>query len=264
MKIQVFFFSLLFFLIGTIRAQSPYHFNSKKEPFLVSGGITLLVGGYFLSTKTNGLTADDITNLNAADINSFDRFATKNYSKTSQNLSDGLFATSFIAPIPLIFKKQIRNDFGILAAMYAESFAITSGITLLTKSIAKRPRPFAYNPNIDAREKRKRDTRRSFFSGHTSISAMNSFFFAKVFNDYHPDSKYKNWIWAGAILLPAATGYARVEGGKHFPTDAIAGYVIGGAIGYLIPYFHQKERGNFKNIGVTVMPSGIAASLRLH
>ena len=37
------------------------------------------------------------------------------------------------------------------------------------------------------------------------------------------------------------TGFARVESGNHFPTDAITGLLIGGFSGFVVPYLHRKE-----------------------
>ena len=65
--------------------------------------------------------------------------------------------------------------------------------------------------------------------------ATFSFFTAKVFSDTNPNSKLRPWVWSSAALLPAVTGYLRVKGGKHFPTDVIVGYAVGAAIGILVP-----------------------------
>ena len=68
-----------------------------------------------------------------------------------------------------------------------------------------------------------------------------SFFGAKVFSDYSDNTTHKVLVWTGAIILPAVVGYLRVRAGRHFPTDVIAGYAIGGAIGYLVPFLHKMK-----------------------
>ena len=62
-------------------------------------------------------------------------------------------------------------------------------------------------------------------------------------NDYHPNMKtgYKIAIWSFAAAIPMATGYLRVKGGRHFPTDVISGYAIGAFVGWLIPELHEKK-----------------------
>ncbi len=67
-------------------------------------------------------------------------------------------------------------------------------------------------------------------------------------NDYHPNMKtgYKIAIWSFSAALPIATGYFRVKGGRHFPTDVITGYAIGAFAGWLIPELHKKKELNKK------------------
>ena len=74
------------------------------------------------------------------------------------------------------------------------------------------------------------------------MTAANTFFAAKVFSDYYPDSKWKPVVWTAAATIPAITGYLRVKGGRHFTTDVITGYAVGAAVGYLVPHFHKKKK----------------------
>ena len=97
-----------------------------------------------------------------------------------------------------------------------------------------------YNDDVSLSQKSGRDARMSFFSGHTSTVAAFSFFGAKVFSDYSDNTTHKALVWTGAVILPAVVGYLRVRAGRHFPTDVIAGYLVGGAIGYLVPYPQQS------------------------
>jgi membrane-associated phospholipid phosphatase len=34
-------------------------------------------------------------------------------------------------------------------------------------------------------------------------------------------------------------GWLRVRGGRHFPTDVLAGLLVGGTVGWLVPHLHQ-------------------------
>ena len=62
--------------------------------------------------------------------------------------------------------------------------------------------------------------------------------------DYHPDARIsaKIGIWAFAASIPAVTGYLRIRGGKHFPTDTIVGYLVGGLVGIGIPALHRPGK----------------------
>lgn len=224
-----------------IQAQSPYEFNWKKETgYLAVGGISSGLGIY-LRSQTTVLTISEIERLNGTSINSFDRIATDKYSASARNASDVFWAGSHVLPLLFLANKKSRKDFSTIAALYGETFLINGGITSLTKYTIRRSRPFVYNDIVPIEKKLEKNARTAFFSGHTSFTAANTFFIAKVFSDYYPDSNWKPLIWGLAATIPAATGYFRVAGGKHFPTDVITGYVVGAAVGFLVPHWHRKK-----------------------
>ena len=89
---------------------------------------------------------------------------------------------------------------------------------------------------------------------------------AKVFSDYHPNSKQflKIAVWTFSISLPAVTGFFRVRAGKHFPSDVIMGYALGAVSGWIIPHLHKKDlmsNGNYSILLGTV-GNGFGMSLR--
>ena len=249
----MFFCGLFICLLTGLFAQSPYFIPKKRGTFSLVSSAVLLGGSSYLYLNIDPLSEAKINSLNASNINSFDRFATENNSTNARTTSDILLATSFVPAIPLLFNQRIRDDYLTLGLLYSEAAMLTVGTTLLSKSVILRPRPFVYNSSIPLSGKTVAGARTSFFSGHTSITAMNSFFVARVYSDYFPDSKWKPYVWTAAILLPAGVGYARVEGGEHFPTDVIMGYLVGGAIGYFVPAFHKKKEGEQR---VSFLPKG--------
>ncbi|MGB0369657.1 MAG: phosphatase PAP2 family protein, partial [Flavobacteriales bacterium] len=138
--------------------------------------------------------------------------------------------------------------------IYAETALLTLGVTEFFKAGVRRPRPFTYNPDVAMHVKTERDARFSFLSGHTSITAALCFTTAKVFSDYSDNSTHKALVWTSAAVLPLITGVLRVEAGKHFPTDVISGYLVGGAIGYLVPWLHKRKP---LTEGLTISPVGL-------
>ena len=131
--------------------------------------------------------------------------------------------------------------------------AITGGITSITKAGFLRVRPYVYAPDWDPNQPLESGDRASFLSGHTSLSAAGSFFFARVFADYHPDSRLKPYVWGLAATIPAVTGYLRIRAARHFPSDVLAGYALGASIGYLVPTLHKKP---ILPRGMTLSPMG--------
>lgn len=234
----IFFF---FFSVINLQAQSPYSLNVAKEVALTGTGIALYFSGQLLEDDLAPLTEMEILSLDRNSINSFDRGATYNQSLTAKQASDAFVYGSLMLPAFMLLGKEGRNDAIVIGVMYIETIALTAEITELTKRLAFRTRPYVYNENFDMEEKQHIDARYSFFSGHTSVSASMSFFTAKLFADYYPNSKWKPLVWGGAILYPAVTGYLRVAAGKHFPTDVMTGYAIGALIGYFIPVLHKNK-----------------------
>jgi membrane-associated phospholipid phosphatase len=115
---------------------------------------------------------------------------------------------------------------------------------MLVKTSTLRVRPYVYNDEVPLDKKLDDEARQSFFSGHTSISAVNSFFLAKVFADYYPGSPWRPLTWGVAAAIPAFTGWMRVRAGKHFATDVMAGYAFGALLGYFIPHMHRVKVGS--------------------
>jgi len=232
---------LALFLVFGLTAQNPYELNYKRDIPILFIGVGGQTAAIYIFATANGLSEEEVSDLDKNDINKFDRPATGYNSAAARTTSDILLASSIALPIALLANKNIRNGYLEVGVMAAEAFLINGITTSFTKELATRARPFAYNPDIDLEEKTKFRARLSFYSGHTSSTSAMFYFSAKVFSDYYPESKWKPLVWSVAAIAPAVTGYMRVRGGEHFPTDVITGYLAGGIIGYLIPHLHRKK-----------------------
>ncbi|MCU0821478.1 MAG: phosphatase PAP2 family protein [Spirochaetes bacterium] len=138
--------------------------------------------------------------------------------------------------------------------MYLEVFTIQQGSAGIVKSSANRMRPFMYNDEVSYEIKKNAakdgDANRSFYSGHSSTAFSSVVFCAKVFDDTHPGSVYTPYIWGCGLALASTTAYLRVEAGMHYPSDVIAGAVIGSIIGYVVPWLHYN-----RNEMISVFPA---------
>jgi undecaprenyl-diphosphatase len=128
--------------------------------------------------------------------------------------------------------------------MYAESVAITSALTDITKIAVRRPRPVDYAncavPNPPADLCSATDLQLSFFSGHAStMGAITGTATYLAFVRSGPHSPRPWLTLAIGTLLTTFVSYERVRSGEHFPTDVIMGSLAGGAIGVLVPHFHH-------------------------
>lgn len=233
----------LFFTIAnfqTFSQNTPYRVQMGKDIGIVVGGLGLTGGAYLWEKKLSPLDASQIAALNRNEVPKFDRIATYQWHPTAKWQSDALLFGSLLAPLSLMANKDLRKDWQIIGLLGLETFVVNVGITNMVKNAAHRTRPFVYNENAPMDIKMKKDARLSFFSGHTSTVSSLSFFAAQAFTDYHPQSKALPFVWGTAVALPALTGYLRVRAGKHFPTDVLTGYLIGAAIGVIVPRLHRK------------------------
>lgn len=249
----------------------PYTKTFRKElPFLMTSGLTFAAG--FIANaidKTKSYTKDQLNNnvISINNINAIDRSSALNWSPSISKTSDYVLATVSILPALFLSEHHTERDITTLIVMYAEVFTFNYGITEIAKSTANRPRPYVYNPEIPMGTRTGSSSRQSFFSGHTSQTAAASFYFAKVITDYHPTLKpgIKIGLWVFAGSVPAINGYLRVKAGKHFPTDVIAGYVVGATTGWLIPELHRtkssKEAKSKLGIGVIPYKNGMMMNL---
>ena len=253
-------YSLL--VVGSIQAQSPYQFNFKNESKYVLGGLTTYAVGSLVSSPGNPLTLKNISELEVDDLLALDRNVIHNSNHQHALMSDHIFNGAFALPLLFLTQERTRKDFSKIGLLYLETVLLSGGVTNMTKSIFKRPRPYVYNEFADVERKISQNAQRSFISGHTSLTATNSFFMAKVFNDYFPDSKLKPYVWATAAIVPAVVGYLRVSSGNHFPTDVTAGYLIGAAIGFGVPHLHKIKVGKESHINVQGSPGNLSLNLK--
>lgn len=253
---------LLYILILTTTffkttAQNPYSLNWKKDCAIV--GLSCIIAGLDIIANNNlaPLTEEEISKLNKNDINDFDRTAIDNHSNDAATRSEiGVWTPvciSAISPIAFSLTKKKENRFiqnaSILSVMWFEANVINYFGTDLTKTLVKRERPYMYDNSSPLEVKSTTDSRKSFFSRHTSISATNAFFFAKVYSDYYPESNLRYFIWGLAVAIPAYTGIERVASGNHFPTDVICGGIFGATCGFLIPQIHKTNK-NSTNLSI--------------
>lgn len=120
-------------------------------------------------------------------------------------------------------KDVIRNAVVMLA-----SAAVTAGITEALKYSINRDRPFVTYPDI---LKKSSAGSPSFPSGHTS----SAFAAATSISLSYP----KWYIIAPSYLWAGTVGFSRMDLGVHYPSDVLAGAVIGSGCAYLTYKINQ-------------------------
>lgn len=240
---SIIFLCISFFsYFGVVPAQdsnSPFKLDSGKDAALIGAGTAAGITALAILLSMDPLQEAELQLLNPLDVNELDRSAIgKLY---DDHLGDALLWGSYLLPLTFLADEQAGNDFGELAVMYGEVLLINASLNGIVKGLTKRVRPFVYDQQSPLEERTTVNAKLSFYSGHVSVSASNSFFTAAVLNEYVNDNTTKILIWSAAAIYPAVVCFERVINHWHFPTDVIVGYIIGAAIGYLVPLIHKTD-----------------------
>ncbi len=234
------------FFISQINAQSPYELKWKKELSIYGTGLGFGGAAYYFHDKLKPLTIPEINDLQQKGISDWEEWTTMQGSKKSAKASDHIYNVAQALPAILtLADKSMRKDYLKIGVMYTQTFIVNGAMTALVKNTVRRARPFVYDPETPLDEQMTKSARTSFYSGHTSGASSMCFLTARLYADYHPDSKWKPYVWAAAAIVPAVQGTLRMRAGKHFPSDVITGYVMGAVVGYFIPKLHlRKDRSD--------------------
>jgi membrane-associated phospholipid phosphatase len=245
------------FITGVTHAQSecPYKTKFKVDAPITSVGIGLSYYGLTLMMDKTGLTEEEVNNLDKNDVNGFDRFSAGYDSEKAKTISNYPFYGSFLLPFTLLLNENVKGHAGQVLGLYVQTMAVTGALFTMTNGLTPRTRPLVYSPDVDISEKTRSNARNSFYAGHTTAAAGASFFFAKVFHDFNPDSPARPFVWAGAAAVPAVVGYYRLKAGKHFLSDNLLGYAVGAATGILVPQLHKRNNNTGLSLNPTIIPT---------
>jgi membrane-associated phospholipid phosphatase len=236
---KLFFSFLLLIMVLLLKSQPVFEFTPQKDYTLLGGGIAFSVGSIVTEKRATPLSVYELPQLTTDRIPSFDKRATKNWSPTAARISDIGLLMCVGSPVLLLLSSEARGEAGIVTLMGAETLLLTSSLTLFTKNITARKRPYVYNSDLSDELRTGKDSKKSFFSGHTSLAFASVVFTSSVFSEYYPNSKAKPFVWASGLALAGSVGYLRYRAGKHFPSDILAGAVVGSAVGFFVPRIHR-------------------------
>jgi membrane-associated phospholipid phosphatase len=206
---------------------------------------------------------EKILSLQKSDINGFDRWAVRPFSKSIDRISYYPFFA--VMPMPFIFLtgKSTRKDFFKLTFLYLETMSITGLLYTGSVYYSNRYRPYAYTSESTMDQRTRGGAKNSFYAGHVALIATSSFFAAKVYADYHPDSKIRWLFYTLAGTATATVTYLRYRAGQHFPSDLLLGITQGTLTGILVPHFHKHRLIKDTNLSLTPFSNGKQQGLAL-
>ncbi|MFK8162252.1 MAG: phosphatase PAP2 family protein [Lewinella sp.] len=232
-------FALCFSLFLPAQGLQPYNPSKATNGVLIGLGGSITIGSMFLDKKVTPMTELEVKNLDVNKIWPIDRFSLRHLSFEADEFTDKLLLTSFASPFFLLLDKTGRDNFDDMAMIVFQGAMLNSALINLSKTTAKRARPYNYNPDAPLDIKLRKSSRYSFYSGHVATAAYFSFTTAQLYNDLHPNSKARPYIYAAAALIPATVAYGRMRAGKHFFTDVLIGFAAGTAIALTVPALHR-------------------------
>lgn len=145
-------------------------------------------------------------------------------------ISDSEYAIGMGIPVSVCLAAWLKRDSRLLEKGVNMSLAmvLNTAQTWALKRAINRPRPSVTYPEIQAFES---SVNHSFPSGHTSNA-----FVAATSLSLHCRKWYvvvPAFVWAGAV------GYSRMHLGVHYPTDVLAGALLGA--GSAIATYHANR-----------------------
>ncbi len=106
----------------------------------------------------------------------------------------------------------IDYSFGAVLAVF---FLLSDFLNIILKDLIQQPRPFDLNPGL----KLSQADGYGMPSGHAQLAVT-------VWGAIAVKVR-KTWFWIVAIVIMLLIGFSRVYLGVHFPTDVLAGWIIG-------------------------------------
>jgi membrane-associated phospholipid phosphatase len=169
-------------------------------------------------------------------------------------------AFAFIDPVLSGYRENSVQTGLADAFMYGESMSFAFAMTNMVKMAVRRPRPIAYidadahkdDPNYS---NASTDSALSFFSGHAAITASVGATATYLAFSRSPHTA-RPWITlVAAVGLSTFVSIERVRAGAHFPTDVIAGSIVGAGIGVAVPHLHRTEDIKQRRVWVGFAPT---------
>ncbi|MEO5572396.1 MAG: phosphatase PAP2 family protein [Bacteroidia bacterium] len=233
-----------------------YYFNPWVDIPVIAAGCAWSAFAFPKIYSKDPSTEAEISSLDKNDIPSFDRWAAGKSNKTADNTSDYFMYGSVFLPFTLLADNDIRHDAGRVGLLYLEAMSITGLLYSGSVYFVDRYRPETYNTTIPVGNQLSGNNKDSFIGGHPATVATTTFFTAKIYADYHPESNFKYVLYGVAVAATGTTVYLRHIAGKHFPSDLLLGTTVGTLSGILVPHFHKNKPVKDRSLGIIPFSNG--------
>jgi membrane-associated phospholipid phosphatase len=226
-----------------------YHLTSKDAALLLGGAAAVGVGKFLLDSRIQdvppgGLDPDEIAL-------EWDRNAIGIPNASASSTSGAFLIAASAAPTAVFAvageEGRTWSAAGRLWTVQAEAALVSTGVSFLLKRAASRPRPYTYldesnrqDPDYDVTAE---EAFESFPSNHATVAWACGLSGASYLAFSRPDLSGSVHFLSGALAggLATAAGILRVDADMHFPTDVVAGSLLGAATGIGIAALNRGE-----------------------
>lgn len=163
-----------------------------------------------------------------------------NYSPPAHALANVVVTSLVLSPLIIDAADSRFRGWFEDAFVTFETILLSQAITQVMKSAVDRTAPFVYNPRAEQDDLDSADAFRSFISGHTSTSFAAATAYAVTFWKRHPQSPWRYVVAAGLETVATSVALLKIKAGYHYPTDVVAGALVGASVGLLIPMLHTE------------------------
>jgi undecaprenyl-diphosphatase len=188
-----------------------------RQPHSWVGFLTLAVAFLALGTASATMTSLDASVSGAVHAHLLQPVIAWSFSITELGSTDLVISVTALAVAVLA---AVRHWHGALAVIL--SVVLTQAVVDLTKIVVARPRPEANQALAEA-------SGASFPSAHSATSmalyAMLAFLVARECR-----GAWRIAIAACGAAIVVSVGFTRILLGAHYPTDVLAGWMVGGAV----------------------------------
>ncbi len=243
----------LMIISSVVFSDSPFKLDPATDILLGWGSLALFTTSQCIPPQVSGQGGIE-------DINGLDAPAMFPYNKTLDDIGTFAAYTALVLPAAgVLYEAGVTSRYVPYAVMYAEAFLLTWGSKDLLKALVCRYRPYAYVGSVPDAE--VEDVYNSFPSGHTSFGFLGAAFLSSTYSREYPDSPWKIPLVVSAYTLAGGVAITRVLSGSHFITDVLAGALIGGFWGWIVPELHRRGRHHAGvGAGLVPVPGGVYLS----
>jgi hypothetical protein len=162
------------------------------------------------------------------------------YKTSNAKASDLMLAAQMALPL-ISTIPNIKDRGWVDAAMVcSQSLLWTMNVTQGVKLMKLRSRPLVYALNTPESVKNNIDARYSFISGHSSAAFCIATSFTLAMKQMNLPATRRTILGAASFVTAGGIAALRIAAGKHYPTDVLAGMVVGCGVALLNHHLHVR------------------------